>query len=331
MKEKHLIIGLFICMILSYSCTKEKYIFEDGNLVPKTVEQDASLSAISVNGTMLHAETFGNSSDPLLIVLHGGPGSDYRYLLNCREFSTQGYYVVFYDQRGSGLSKRHDKSSYTIQLMIDDLSAVINHFKTSEKQKIFLLGHSWGAMLATAFINEYPFTVNGVVLAEPGGFKWNDVTQYIERAQDYRLTSETFSDALFQDQFITGKENEHTILDYKYALLAAAENTRESPIGNEGPLPFWRNGAVVNKALLELGEEEAPDWTQHLNQFTTKVLFVYSERNKAYGLAHAQNVSAAYPTVQLFEVKNAGHDMISFPAGWQQFYPEALSYYNSLR
>lgn len=321
---------LLICLVNFWSCTKENYITEAGNLVPKTVDQDPSLPSISVNGTLFHAETFGNPDSAMLVVLHGGPGSDYRYLLNCKEFANQGYYVVFYDQRGSGLSKRHSKSSYSIQLMLDDLTAVIAHYRRSPAQKIFLLGHSWGAILATAFINKYPTAITGAVLAEPGGFIWKDIKDYVSRIRDIKITSERTNDFLYADQFITGKKDEHAILDYKYALLSAADGDKDSPIGNEGNLPFWRPGAVVNQAMFELGDKEKPNWTINLNQYQTKVLFAYSERNRAYGQAYAQKVSSAYPNVQLFKVNGAGHDMITFPTGWSNFYPTALNYLNSL-
>jgi proline iminopeptidase len=312
------------------SCTKGRLINEEGNLVPLTVEKDLLLPAISVNGSKFHAETFGNPANKMLVILHGGPGSDYRYLLNCKVFANNGYYVVFYDQRGSGLSKRHNKSSYSVQLMIDDLREVIAYYKTSASQKVFLLGHSWGAILATAYINQYPQAVNGVVLAEPGGFKWQDIKDYVNRARDIRFTSEVLNDSFFLDQFITGKEDEHAILDYKLGLLAAADGAKDNPTGNEAVLPFWRAGSVVNKALFDIGEKEKPDWTTHLKSFTTKVLFAYSEKNRAYGLSHAQLVSAAYPNVQLEKINGAGHDFISFPTGWANFYPIALNYLNSL-
>ena len=48
-----------------------------------------------------------------------------------------GFYVVFFDQRGSGLSKRHDRNIYSVQLMLDDITAVIDHYRRSSKQKIF--------------------------------------------------------------------------------------------------------------------------------------------------------------------------------------------------
>ncbi len=175
MKKSKIIIPLLIMMVSFWGCAKENLIAEEGNLVPKTVEGNPALPNILVNGTMLHSEAFGNPDSAMLVVLHGGPGSDYRYLLNCKELANQGYFVVFYDQRGSGLSKRHLKSSYSIQVMLDDLSGVIAHYRSSPAQKVFLLGHSWGAILATAYINQYPTAIRGAILAEPGGFTWDDI------------------------------------------------------------------------------------------------------------------------------------------------------------
>lgn len=322
---------VFAMLSIFTACEKPNVIQDEGNLVPKTVEHDPSLPSISVNGTQLHAEAFGQNLNPMIVILHGGPGYDYSSLLKCKAFVDQGYRVIFYDQRGSGLSKRHPKNSYSIQLMFDDLSAVITHYRTSPNQKVFLLGHSWGAMLATAYINKYPTLINGAILAEPGGFVWQDVLDYVGRSRELKLTKELTNDLLYQDQFITGKDSEHAILDYKYALFSIADGSKDNPTGNEGKLPLWRAGAIVNRALFDIGEKETPDWTTNLSQYKTKVLFVYSENNKAYGLQHAQKVSKAYPNVQLLKVNSAGHDMLTFQTGWNNFYPVALTYLNSLK
>lgn len=329
MKYKILLMVSIICSLLA--CKKEKYINDAGNLVPKTVDQDPSLPSITINGARLHAETFGQPDSAIIIVLHGGPGSDYRYLLKCKEFANQGFKVVFYDQRGSGLSQRFPKSSYSLQIMLDELTGVINHYKTTPSQKVFLLGHSWGAILATAYINKYPTKINGVVLAEPGGFVWQDILDYVKRSRDIKITKELINDMLYLDQFITGKNSDHEILDYKFGLLSIADGAKDNPTGDEGKLPFWRGGAIVNQALFEIGDNEKPNWTTNLSQFTTKVLFIYSENNKAYGLAHAQKVSSAFPNVQLFKTSAAGHDMLSFDTGWNNSYPTMLTYLNSLK
>src|SRR6476620_9669553 len=82
------------------SCTKGRMVNEPGYLVPKTVDQDRSLPSITVNGAMLHSEAFGNPDNPIVVIIHGGPGGDYRDLLNSRDLADHGYRVVFYDQRG---------------------------------------------------------------------------------------------------------------------------------------------------------------------------------------------------------------------------------------
>ena len=311
------------------SCKKEFKLTDSGNLVPKTVDQDPSLPAISVNGTMFHSETFGNPDSAMIIILHGGPGADYRSILNCKDFANDGYFVVFYDQRGSGLSQRHEENTYGVQLMLDDLSAVIQHYRKSPQQKVFLFGHSWGAMLATAYINAYPTAVSGVILAEPGGFTWSDTEGYIGRTKKINPTSEPTNDILYLDQFITGKESEQEILDYKMILNSAYDFAKDNPIGNAGPVPFWRYGAVVQSSLFAIASTDGFDWTTHLNQFTTKVLFFYSELNTAYGYEYAQKVSSPYNNVQLEKINGSGHEMIYF--GWNTLHPLALTYLNSLK
>lgn len=300
-----------------------------GLLVPKTADEDPSVPSIAVNGTLLHAQTFGDSADPMVVILHGGPGSDYRSMLNAQDLAGDGYFVVMYDQRGSGLSKRHDKNAYSLQVMQDDLAAVIEHYRTSANQKIFLLGHSWGAMLATAYINSSPTAVAGAILAEPGGFSYDQMKAYIEESHSLEFFDEAANDATYVDQFLTGKESDQEILDYKLALVAAHDDAEGNAIGNVGSTPLWRKGAVVFNTLLDYAAQHGFDWTTNLNQYDTPVLFIYGETNTAYGRAHAEEVSAAYPRVQLEEIQGAGHEMIY--SGWANTRPLILNYLNKLK
>lgn len=301
---------------------------DPGRLVPLTVDEDPTLPSISVNGTHLHAETFGNPNDPMLVVIHGGPGGDYRSLLNCSRFSADGFFVVFYDQRGSGLSRRHDRGTYSsMQVFTGDLGAVINYYRRSANQKVILMGHSWGAMLATAYVNDHPSEVDGVVLMEPGGLTWHDTEEYVKRIRSLELFDESTNDYLYLDQILTG--DDHNELDYKAALQSAANFAKGNKTGNQGPNPFWRIGAVCNSASMEYAREHPFDFTTNLRQYTTKILFVYSELNQAYGQAYAQSVSSAYPNVQLVEVRGTGHEIPY--SGWDGFYPVARAYLNTIK
>ena len=327
---KFKIITAITCLTVFLSaCTKERQINEPGMLVPKTVVEDLSLPSITVNGTQLHAQTFGDKDNAMVIFLHGGPGADYQNGLAVKQLASNGYYVVFYDQRGSGLSKRHKKESFTIQQMFDDLSAVIQHYRTSPTQKIFLFGHSWGAILAAGYINQNPSKISGVIFAEPGGFTWGNLQQYGERTRKLKLFAETTSDALYIDQFLTGKENEHEILDYKLNVSSSFTYQKGNTEGIEGASPLWRNGAVVLNSLGKIAEKDGYDFTTNLNQYTTKVLFLYGELNTAYGLEFAQKEAQYFPNKQITQINGTGHEMIYFK--WNNVYPVALTYLNSLK
>jgi proline iminopeptidase len=329
MKPKHALLAAIFAGIVFAGCEKELDPKKPGMLVPKTVDQDSTLPSIGVNGTRLHAQTFGNRDSAIIIVMHGGPGGDYRSLLNCKAFADNGYFVVFYDQRGTGLSRRHSKDSYSIRVMLDDLSAIIRHYRRSASQKVFLLGHSWGAMLAAAYINDNPTEINGVVLAEPGGLTWQDAREYMKRTNDKGFLSESVTDAIYFDQIFTGGEEDHEMLDYKMQLRTAYENESGNSTGNSGYYPFWRSGAVAAKALLEKAQKDGFNWTTNLHRFIPPVLFVYSELNRAYGLSHAQLVSGAFHRVRLERINGSGHRLIY--SGWNQFYPLALTYFNQLK
>lgn len=328
--SKILLAGIIITASVITGCKKEKYINEPGNLVPKTVDEDPSLPQIYVNGCQLHSEAFGHPDSSIIVVIHGGPGSDYRSLLKCKEFADHGFRVVFYDQAGSGLSQRFPKAYYkSTQLVFDELSGVIANYKTHTSQKVFLLGHSWGAILASGFVNQRPNDISGIVLAEPGGLIWKDIIDYVDRSRSIKLTKELLNDETYTDQFLTGKESEHQVLDYKYGILSSADGNKDNPTGNESSLPFWRFGAITNIALFEVAKREEPDWTSNLSRYNPKVLFIYSENNKAYGVEWAAKISSAFPNVELYKANGAGHDMFSFETGWANTFPKMLHYFKS--
>jgi proline iminopeptidase len=315
------------CLTL-LSCEGEPDLLTPGNLVPKTVAEDPGLPSIVVNGTSLHAEAYGNPDSTLLIFLHGGPGSDYQNGLNVKSLAEDGYRVVFYDQRGTGLSKRHDKDTYSIQLYLDDLSAVIEYYRTSPNQKVVLFGHSWGAMLTAAYINKYPDKIQGAIFAEPGGFNKQLLDEYGATSRKLALFSEATNDVLYYDQFLTGRENEHALLDYKMSIASSFSYAAGNQEGVEGPSPFWRNGATVFQAFVDISEKEGFDFTTNLAQFQTKVLFLYGENNQSYGLPFAQKEAAFFPHSEVVPIADAGHEMIYF--NWQAVHPIVLNYLNAL-
>lgn len=322
-------IAFSFLMLLTYGCSDLADPTVPGALVPRTVDEDLSLPSFPVNGTLLHVQTFGQPTDPIIVMIHGGPGGDYRSLLEARSFSSDGFFVIFYDQRGTGLSRREEAGQFDdVQIMIDDLDALISSFRQSPDQKVFLIGHSWGAMLATGYIDQYPGKIDGVILAEPGGFTWPQTEEYLSKSNHINLFSEALNDAVFPEQIFIGRD-EHEIWDYKATFFFSFENAPGNVIGNAGPYPFWRSGAISAETMIGYAESVGFDFTTHIHQYDTRVLFLYSERNTAYGADWAQTVGNVYPNIEYHLIPGCGHEMFYF--GWDELYPVALTYLNEMK
>jgi proline iminopeptidase len=336
MQLKHLFLIGTLASTLFISCAKERELNDPGNLVPKTVDQDPSLPSITINGIQLHAEAFGHPDSTLVVCIHGGPGADYRYLLNAKSLVDEGYRVVFYDQIGSGLSKRFPKSYYyddpqrTVNYFYDELRGVIAHYRTHPGQRVYLLGHSWGGMLASAYAGRYPNEVQGLVVCEPGGLKWDDVVQYAKNMATYNVLNENTNSSVYIDQMLADVEDEHVVLDYKWALqgsyaLPSTGDDLRIPFG------FWRGGAVLNDAVFALGNEVKPDFSAGLNNFNVPVLFFYSTENKAYPTTWAEKISSSFTNVEVVRAAGSHSSVIQETEIWNNFtQPKIISYFNSL-
>ena len=116
---------------------------------------------VEINGTKQWISIYGQDKDnPVLLYLHGGPGSststfDYAFT---RKWSDV-YTVVTWDQRncGKSYSKEQNDTEITYEIMMRDgvemTKFLINYLG---KDKITLLGHSWGSIFGCNLVLQYP-------------------------------------------------------------------------------------------------------------------------------------------------------------------------------
>ena len=115
----------------------------------------------AVNGTHLYYEIIGKGAP--LFVLHGSGGS-HRYFLPYMEALSDEYQLFFYDQRGTGLSDGHlDLAAISIDQFVEDLEALRVAFGL---EKISLMGHSWGAIVALAYAVKYQTHLEHLILVD---------------------------------------------------------------------------------------------------------------------------------------------------------------------
>jgi proline iminopeptidase len=109
--------------------------------------------------------------DPI-VFLHGGPGvadmaGDAAYF---GQLARDGYDVWVYDQLGVGRSARlHDPSGYSVSRDAADLEAIRQRIGA---QRLILIGYSYGATLAAAYLAQHPNHVERVVFSSPGPLRW---------------------------------------------------------------------------------------------------------------------------------------------------------------
>lgn len=91
---------------------------------------------------------YGVVGRPVLILLHGGPGADHRYLLPQMLHLAEHYDVLLYDQRGGGRSRVTNNAPIGWRDHVADLAAVCEE---SGIPRPSLVGYSWGGMLALLY------------------------------------------------------------------------------------------------------------------------------------------------------------------------------------
>lgn len=112
-------------------------------------------------GVKLYFTTQGQG--PVMVVVHGGPGLSHNYLLPGMAKLAEKYQVTFYDQRGSGKSipTALNEKNINIQQFILDLETLRKNLKL---EKIILVGHSWGGILAMQYAIQYPSNISALIL-----------------------------------------------------------------------------------------------------------------------------------------------------------------------
>lgn len=143
------ILSLMILIIpILMSCNKTQ---------PDTRERDGYAS---INGTEIYYKRIGYG-EPIVIV-HGGPGLDHGYLVPYFEPFTSKFEMIYFDQRLSGRSSADvDSSEVRLDKFVDDIEELRIALNLD---KIHLVGHSWGGLLAMNYAIKYGSNLRSLIL-----------------------------------------------------------------------------------------------------------------------------------------------------------------------
>jgi pimeloyl-ACP methyl ester carboxylesterase len=136
---------LFVGLISFLSCGEDPY-------------KEGDFFFLVNKGAKMPIVVRGNIPSGIFIVfIHGGPGGTALQKIGLPAFTSleKNYGTVFWDQRGSGSSQGNSTDKrLTLDQFVEDLDKLIDllHAKYNSP-KIFLMGHSWGGCLGTAYLS----------------------------------------------------------------------------------------------------------------------------------------------------------------------------------
>jgi proline iminopeptidase len=141
-KNTYILLILIICCSSAFSQNKEQYITSD----------DSVRLFVKVSG-----------QGPICIFIHGGPGAWSKSFeeMGGSNLETQ-LTMVYYDQRGCGRSESAKNKDYSLDRMVEDIE---NIRRSLGANKVFLLSHSFGGIIAINYAKKYADHLNGLILA----------------------------------------------------------------------------------------------------------------------------------------------------------------------
>ncbi|MBB6269719.1 proline iminopeptidase [Pedobacter cryoconitis] len=110
----------------------------------------------------LYSKAYGDSKNPPLIFIHGGPRGNSTLFegTTAKRLADMGFFVIVYDRRGEGRSA-DPAARVNFEEAFNDLNQLIAQYGL---KKVNLIGHSFGGIVSTLFTNRYPEKVERLIL-----------------------------------------------------------------------------------------------------------------------------------------------------------------------
>ena len=290
MRYLRFLLSLLISFSVIISCNNKKINAGEGYL--------------NVTGGKIWYNVVGNGDKTPLVLLHGGPAYT-SYYLNPLKALADERPVIFYDQLGCGRSDRiTDTSLMTREHYVEELHELLEalHIK-----KYFLLGHSWGSMLAVDFYLKYPGGIQAMILGSP----CLDAKQWMKDA-DTLIASLPDSVLNILRNNINGVQQDSAVFDNAVNIYFDHFYNRKHPLSADIDSTNANVGENVYEYMwgksefFATGTLKTFDRTPDLHEIKVPTLYTTGEFDAARP-ATIQAQQRLTPGAKFVIIKNAGH------------------------
>jgi proline iminopeptidase len=272
---RHLFIFLSLSIFLACNTPTNKITVED---YFKSADTDSvktggvqMVDIITASGKFkVWTKRFGNNPTIKVLLLHGGPGGDHEFFESFESFlPKEGIEFIYYDQLGSYRSnKPTDTSLWTTERFVEEVEQVRQALHL-DSSNFFLLGHSWGGILAMEYALKYQQHLKGLIVSNmmsscPAYAAYNkDVLQkkmnpkVVDSILNFERTKTT-NDPRYMNLLMNNYYNKHICRVYPFPepvdrafahLNGTVYNIMQGPseFGISGRLALWDRTADLPK------------------------------------------------------------------------------------
>ena len=166
-------IAFFFCVLVFISCSENKSKFpslSDYHKIADSGIQTGGVKMIPIETPVgkfnVWTKRFGNNPTIKVLLLHGGPGGTHEFFESFESFfPQQGFEFYEYDQLGSYFSDQpKDSSLWTAERFVEEVEQVRVALGMN-KDNFYLLGHSWGGILAMEYALKYQANIKGLIIS----------------------------------------------------------------------------------------------------------------------------------------------------------------------
>jgi len=253
-------------------------------------------------GAPLYYRSAGSGTPAVL--LSGGPGFTVDYMVPVGDFLPTDYRRIFFEQRGTGKSRPPTLTpeSMTLQVVVEDLEALRLHLK---QDRLLLIGHSWGGMLAMAYAAAHPDRVDRLILIGSGGPTF-EFTQWFQDNIAMRLRPEDIeARSYWQEAAKNGVSVDKAAIEGIKAITPGYFFDRKQGLAFAATMKEGALNPEVN-AMLFGSMAKRYDLRDGLKKLDRPVLIVQGHQDPI-GDKTAEDIHALIPGSTLAYINKSGH------------------------
>jgi pimeloyl-ACP methyl ester carboxylesterase len=261
--------------------------------------------ATARNGSVeIHYETFGDPDDPTLLLINGLGSQCINYAPEwCERFVAEGYYVIRFDNRDTGLSSKLEGVKYTLRDMAADALAVLD---AADVERAHVMGMSMGGMIVQRLAIDHAARLLSMtsVMSRTGE---NEYGQSSAEALAFLLappatSREDYIENQVAALHVYGSKDEWLDDDTIRARAAAAYDRCFCPAGV---------GRQMHAVMADGSRAE------ELREVDLPVLVLHGSRDTLIDPSGGRRTAELIPGAEYVEIDGMGHDYP--PAVWDQW------------